>query len=139
MNIPATLDLLPKLVNPMWQKMRQLYEKVAFVINGNISFGQTAITTGSTLIGQSVSPMTAVRVSGGNIDGVYVSVQTPAVADTDFTVIHNLGRVTSGYFILSPNKAGIIYLSPTNAVPYSITQVIYRCNVVSLTTVMFIF
>lgn len=140
MNAPSTLDLLPKLTNPMWQKMRQLYEKVALIINGNLSFGQAGITTGTgtTLTLQTVPPFTAVR-QASNIDGVWVWFQAPVGANTDFTINHNLGRPISGYIIIGRVQAGDVYNSPTNAPPFSPTSYIFRASVASGQFVLFIF
>lgn len=117
MNIPSTLNFGTAL-DKLWTKWRQIYEQVAKAVNGNIEFGNP--TSGP-----------------GNINGVWASVTTPGVANTDFTITHNLGRVCVGYPIQTADRAASIYTSPTpNAAP--LTTVILRCNVASAVLTIFL-
>src|SRR5574341_1960202 len=45
----------------------------------------------------------------GNLDAQYKDVLTPAVADTEFTVFHELGRLPVGYHVVRRDKAGTVY------------------------------
>jgi len=47
----------------------------------------------------------------GNLDGQYIDVLTPSVADTEFGVPHGLGRLAVGYDVSQQDKAGSIYTS----------------------------
>jgi hypothetical protein len=137
MNIPATLNLIPGLKDKMWYKMRQLYEQVALAFNGNVSFGQEVNLSGVDIIpNQAVSPMTASRIAGGNIDVVFVVLTTPGVANTDFIVVHNLGRFASGYFVVAQTAAGIVY---NGAGLTNTTQIALRCNTAGIGVKLLVF
>jgi hypothetical protein len=100
------------------QMLRKLYEQLARVMNGGISFGDSA---------QSLSD---------NIDGVWLSTTTPAGADTNFTLTHNLGRLPNGWIVAMQNKAGSVYLGSVAA---TTTQLTLRCSVASVAVRLFIF
>jgi hypothetical protein len=51
----------------------------------------------------------------GNIKGQWIQVKTPAKADTDFTVEHNLGTVPNGIHIMQKDAACDVYNSPTTS------------------------
>jgi|SRR5580700_4115223 hypothetical protein len=141
-NVPVQLDFVgPEKPNFLWQMTQRIYKQVAKTINGNISFGQVGIVTGtgSTLSLQTGPTYIAVRQPGGNIDGVWIWLQGPALANSDFTVNHNLGRPMSGWSIVSRFQAGDVYVSPTNAAPFSMTSFIFRESAGSGQYVLFIF
>jgi hypothetical protein len=48
-----------------------------------------------------------------NIVGWYASVTSPGIADTEFAVPHNLGRVPNGWLVLSKSNAGVVYKGAT--------------------------
>ena len=48
-----------------------------------------------------------------NIDAVWVRYVSNAVADTEDTVAHNLGRVPAGIWISAPDKSSVIYRGTT--------------------------
>jgi len=102
-----------------FQKMlRKLYEQLARIVNGQISFGDSL---------NSISD---------NIAGTWVSTTTPAVANTDFTVVHNLGRLPSGWIVAMQDKAASVYLGATLA---TTTDLTLRCSVASVAVRLFIF
>lgn len=104
---------------PRFQKMlRKLYEQLARVINGGVSFGDSA---------NSLSD---------NIDGIWSSTTTAGVANTDFTVTHNLGRVPSGWIVAMQDKAASVYLGSVAATSTAITL---RCSVATVAVRLFIF
>lgn len=51
----------------------------------------------------------------GNVDGMYMDVLTPAVADTEFPVLHRLGRVPVGWAVVGADKAVRVYSSNTGS------------------------
>jgi hypothetical protein len=120
MNIPTTLDILGVEGNKdkIWSRFRNVYNRVQRAVNGNIEFGNP--TSGS-----------------ANIRGTWVSVTSPGVANTDFTITHNLGRAAVGYMVMTKNAAGNIYTSPT-ANPNPTTQLILRASVASLGLTIFV-
>ncbi len=111
MNAPPTLEFPQSVKDKLWLMMRRIYENIARVVNGNIEFGNP--TTGP-----------------ANLRLSWVSVTTPAVANSDFTITHNLGRVAVGYWIATKDRAVDIYTSPT-ANPNPTTQLILRATVAS--------
>lgn len=118
-HILYTLDFTPK--DPpeikKWALMvRKLYEQLARVVNGLISFGNP--TSGR-----------------DNIDGEWASLTTPATPDTDFIVMHNLLRLPIGFIVMNQSKAGIIY---QGSVPPTTTTITLKCNVSSDTILIFV-
>lgn len=104
---------------PQFQRMlRKLYEQLARVINGGISFGDG---------GNEVSD---------NIDGVWENVADTGAADTDFTVTHNLGRIPNGWLSVEQDKAGIYYLGSVTATE---TEITLKCSVANVAVRLFIF
>lgn len=98
---------------------RNFHQDVAKALNGGMSLGE--------LTSDGLQPV--------NIDGVFVTVTSGGVADTEFTVVHNLGRVPIGFDIKRRNKAGILYDGPT---AWTETKIFLKANVISLTTTLFI-
>ncbi len=104
-------------IGSLFMMLQQFWQQLARVINGNIEFGNP--TSGP-----------------ANINGVWITTTTPAAANADFTVTHNLGRPAVGYILMqSINNAGDIYTSPT-ANPSPNTQLILRDNFNGPTTIV---
>lgn len=125
MRVPVTLSLgmpphKPKLTDQgQWLRLKQLYDMVARVINGNVEFGNP--TSG---------PI--------NINGVWATVVAPAAANSDFVVTHNLGRAAVAYLICTKDRACDVYTSPTaNSSPS--TKIILRASVASASLTLFLF
>ena len=118
MKVPEQLTEPPKPMQHWWQSFQRIYQLVASVINGNIEFGNA--TAGP-----------------GNISGSWITVTTPGTANTDFTVIHNLGRAAAGYLIMTKSAACDVYTSPTvNGSP--LTQLILRATATGVTLTIFV-
>lgn len=100
------------------QMLRKLYEQLARVVNGGISFGNS------------------LHSLPDNIDGVWLSTTTPAGANTDFTLTHNLGRVPSGWIVAMQDKAASVYFGGVAA---TTTELTLRCSVASVAVRLFIF
>jgi len=99
-----------------WSLMiRKLYEQLARVVNGLISFGN----------GQ----------SRDNIDGEWVSTTTPATPDTDFTVTHNLMRLPVGFLVMNQSVAGIVY---QGSLPSTTSTMTLRCSEASDNILIFV-
>ncbi len=104
---------------PMFQKMlRKLYEQLARVINGGISFGD------------------GVNELPDNIDGAWDNVADTGAANTNFTVVHNLGRIPNGVLAVQQNKAGVYYLGSVSA---TTTDITLKCSVANVAVRLFIF
>ena len=97
------------------QMLRKLYEQLARVINGRISFGN-----GST---------------PDNIAGVWAAVLDTGAANTDFVITHNLLYIPQGWLLIRQSKAGILYLG---SVPPTKTQITLRCSVANDSILIFI-
>lgn len=67
----------------------------------------------------------------GNLDAQYIDVFTPAVADTEFTVPHGLGRKPIGYDVVRKDKAAIVYDSSGGS--WGDNVLYLKCNVASVT------
>lgn len=117
--VSLSIDVQPKTpIDILVQKVQRVWQLMAIAVNGNIEFGNP--TSGPV-----------------NIRGAWISVTTPGVANTDFTVTHNLGRPAAGYLIMTKDRAVDIYTSPTvNGSPN--TQIILRATVASAVVTLFI-
>lgn len=119
--IVSTLEFVPGTKDRIWQMMTRVYEQLARVVNGGISFGtgfNLPIPAGAT---QSVPD----RSHSDNIDCVWIEVIVPA-ANTDFVIHHNLGRVLSAYIIARKSNPVDLYDSPNNV--STITTYIVRAT-----------
>lgn len=117
----ATLEVTEPKPTIEWQKnfvnmLRRIYERLARVVNGQISFGD--------------------GINADNIDGVWASTTTPGVAGTDFVITHNLGRIPVGYIPVTKSAATDIY---TGSVPATATQLTLRATGTNVAVKCFIF
>jgi hypothetical protein len=96
--------------------LRRIYERLARVVNGQISFGD--------------------GVNADNIDGVWASATTPGVANTDFVIAHNLGRVPVGYLPVRKSAATDIY---TGTVAATTIQLTLKATGTNVDVTLFIF
>jgi hypothetical protein len=83
------------------QMVRKIYEALARVINGQLSFGNST--------------------SLDNISGYWFSGTTPGTPGTDFTLVHNLGRVPVGYLVFAKGASVDIYTGSVSATSTNIT------------------
>ena len=117
-HILYTLDYTPKEPPELtkWSLMiRKLYEQLARVVNGLVSFGN--------------------GVTRDNIDGEWASVANTGAADTDFTITHNMLRIPVGWILMSQTKAGVLY---KGSVPWTTTTITLRCSVANDSILIFI-
>lgn len=98
--------------------LRKIYEQAARIINGQLSFGDS---------NNSISD---------NIAGTWVKTTTPAGANTNFTVTHNLGYLPNGWIVAMQDKAASIYLG---SIPATLTELTLKCSVASVAVRLFIF
>lgn len=117
-HILYTLDFTPrddKELKPWSIMVRKLYEQLARVVNGLISFGN--------------------GISRDNIDGEWASVPDTGTADTDFTITHNMLRIPVGWILMNQTKAGVLY---KGSVPWTTTTITLKCNVANDNILIFI-
>lgn len=91
-HILSTLDFTPQEPEGLkkWAFMiRKLYEQLARVLNGLVSFGN--------------------GLTRDNIDGEWATVLDTGPADTDFTVTHNLLRPPVGFILMTTTLGGVVY------------------------------
>src|SRR6266849_3907617 len=101
MKIPVSPEELKQIKDGSTrQAIQVLWPKLARSINGRIDFG---------------SPQGQSKKQPGNIDGVWPGtlaagymITTPG-ANVEFTVTHNLGRISVGYDVRSIDQAAIVY------------------------------
>lgn len=102
MKPPRTIDILPSRNDarsvPTHQERAMIghIEQLNKVLS-NISFGDTS---------DNLSP-------AQNIEGWYAAVTSSGVADTEFAVPHQLGRVPIGFLVFSKSNAGVVYKGAT--------------------------
>ncbi len=102
MDIPINFDDLNQIEDPKVRAaLISMHSHYIRAINGRLDFG---------------SPQGQSKKFTGNIDGVWpgtlansYTITTPGVANTEFTVTHNLGRIPIGYDIRSIDAAAHIY------------------------------
>lgn len=115
-----TVNVSPEPTKSWLQKFilsyRRLYEQMANVINGRISFGDGE--------------------DADNIDGVWANETAPAAPNTDFTVTHNMGRVPVGYLVTQSDRAVLVY---DGSVPATTTEITLRADVADAVIRLFIF
>jgi len=97
------------------QMIKQVYQNLIGVINGQIGFGDGA--------------------NLDNINGSWINVVAPVAPNTDFTVNHNLQRLPVGYWIMQKDRACDIY---TGSVAATSTQITLRATVASAVLRLFI-
>jgi hypothetical protein len=73
----------------------------------------------------------------GNLDGQWIELVTPGVADSEFAVPHGLGKVPSGYLVVRKDQAAHLYDS--NVGGWSEDTIYLKCDVVSVTFSIIVF
>ena len=109
----VSLDKDGKITSASILSVNSFLEDTAKRVSGHLSFGDGTVYSRS-----------------GNIDGQWVELKTPTVADTEITVYHSLGRVPIGYLVLAQNKAGSLYTSQYAS--WSTSATAFKCNVASV-------
>jgi len=71
-----------------------------------------------------------------NVDCQLVSFTSNAVADTEDTVAHGLGKIPTGYFVYSRDKAGVLYDGGTS---WTSSNIYVKCNVASVAFKIIVF
>ncbi len=104
----SSLTKFAQAVLRAWQLLTQ-------VINGQISFGNGS--------------------SPDNIAGVWSAVVDTGLANTDFTVTHNLGRIPVGYLTMTASIATDIY---TGSVSATKTQLTLRSSAAHASILLFV-
>lgn len=94
--------------------LQKSWRNLTTLINGKLGFGD--------------------GVHADNIDGVWVSVVTPGVPNTDFLVTHNLGRKAVGYLPMTKSAACDLY---TGSVAGTNNQITLRATVAGVTINVF--
>lgn len=90
-------------------------ERLARVLARNVSYGATMNNTDKDI----------------NMDCWKATGTTPGSANTDFTILHSLGRVPITIVGQDTTNGGLIYRSP--ATPWSKTSLTLRCTTASAT------
>jgi hypothetical protein len=94
-------------------------------LRGNISFGKQGFNK------QSVN----LNLVTDNIDGNFDVISDTGLADTQFTVTHNLNRQPIGYFVIRQSKAGSFYDSGT---AWTTTQIFLKCSGANVAATIFV-
>lgn len=114
--ITPTIQFAPKWdLTKFASMLKKLWIQLAKVVNHGISFGNP--TSGA-----------------DNISGVWTIFTTP-VANTDFVITHNLGRIPVGYLVMTKSASVDIY---TGSVPADETTITLRATVAGVVVTMFI-
>ena len=130
MRLPVTAPIgaLPKAHQPLQITLGRLWSRIVASVNSGIEFG---------------SPQSQSKGLPGNIAGTWpgvlasgYTITTPGVANTEFTVVHNLGRIPIGYDVKSISAAAHIYDSRKNA--WTTTQMFLKCDQPSVNLVLFV-
>lgn len=89
--------------------MSRWIERIARVLNRNVSFGSTMTNTPTDI----------------NLDIWKATGTTPGVANTDFTITHSLNRVPITIVGQDTNNGGLLY---RGSVAWTKTTVTFRCT-----------
>jgi hypothetical protein len=98
------------------RRLMEILHKVGQLFDGRISFGDGA--------------------NKENLDIEFRDVTSHAVADTEFTVSHSLGRLPGGYMVVKRDKAATVYNGITS---WTDSAIYLRCNVSSASLRLIIF
>lgn len=104
----------------------KMLKDVYKALRGNISYGRQGFNQQDVTLG----------LVTDNIDGAFGTIADSGVADTQFSVVHNLNRVPIGFHVVRQNKAGSFYDSGT---AWSTTHIYLKCNVANVAATFFIF
>lgn len=108
--------------SPTVRRLVDFLRRVILSINGNIEFGAPNAT--------------ALPTRGLNINGVFNQGTTPGVADQEFAVTHNMGRIPVGFITLSVDQnAAVLYKGVT---AWTTKQLFLKCHQTSVNYVIFI-
>jgi hypothetical protein len=117
-HILSTFDFTPREPGPLNRfalMLRKLYEQLARVLNGLVSFGN--------------------GLSRDNIDGEWAAVADTGAANTDFTITHNMLRIPVGWIPMNQTKSGVLY---KGAAAWTTTTITLKCNVANDNILIFI-
>ena len=127
--MPSELDQIKDA--PIRRAMVSVWQHLARSINGRLYVGDA---------------QSQLKKQTGNIDGVFPNpnnalvggypITTPGVANTEFTVTHNLGRIPAGYDVKAIDQAAIIYDSRRNN--WTKTQMFLKANAASVNITLFV-
>lgn len=76
--------------------------------------------------------------NGENIAGQFQQFTTSGTPDAENTITHTLGSVPVGYIILWQDKAGSLYQGPSTGTAWTPSNVYLKCNVASVTFLVFL-
>ena len=66
---------------------------------------------------------------GVNFNHQEIDITAPVVADTQFSVNHNLERIPSRFLVVLPMTAGQLYMNPL--IPWTETTIYLKCTIPS--------
>jgi len=128
-NIPVVPDELALIEDPkLRMALQSMWTNLTKAVNGGLYLG---------------SPQEQAKGLLGNVNGLWpgtlaggYAITTPGVANTAFTVTHNLGRIPIGYDVKSIDAAAHIYDS--NKAGWTKTQMFLKCDVATVHLVLFV-
>ena len=96
-------------------------------LRGNISYGKQGFNQQNPTLG----------LVTDNIDGNFASTNNTGLADTTFSLTHNLNRVPIGFNVITQNKAASFYND--GSVAWTTTQIFLKCGTANVTATFFVF
>lgn len=90
--LPSIPQDAEEMTPDMLRSITDAVQRIVRKVNGQVSFGDGAS-----------------GFKAGNLDAANVNVVTPTVANTEFPVLHRLGRKPTGYFVVRQDKAVRVY------------------------------
>jgi hypothetical protein len=144
----ATIAYLPH-VSPKNNNTAQMRRRVTDLVNAvNNTIGSSELNTGQ--LGSLQTQLTALQnelnggitfptqTGTGSISGKMLQVTSPGTANTEFVVVHNLGRVPQGYIVFWTNIAASIYQGPTTGTAWTTSNMYLKANEISVTMQLFV-
>lgn len=111
------------------QQRDRLQQDIEKQINGGIAFGVP-----STVLFRGGFHTIAQRCD--NIDGVLIKVPNSGTANTEFTIVHNLGRIPVGFDVKRINSASTVFDSGT---AWTKTKMFLKCSGGNAIITLFVF
>lgn len=75
---------------------------------------------------------------GENMAGLFLTILTNAVANTETTFTHTLASIPVGYIVLGQDKAGSLYQLASTGTAWTNSTISLKCSVASVTFSLFL-
>ena len=78
------------------------------------------------------------KKDGENIAGRFIQYTSNGSADTEDTIVHDIGSIPVGYLVIWQDKAGSFYQGPITGTDWTKNNIYLKCSATSVTALLFI-